>query len=315
MEKAKEVLNKTTNHELLTLSPEDFTLAIKKDFGLDISNVEQIEQGYSSQVYKVLIDGKTAFIKTIDKPDIYPVEVLGYGILSDLKIPAPTVIAYQDHPQTIGHPTIILSGAEGTQLSKTELTPNEEDTVYEEMGNILKKIHQVKLEGFGRLKAEDGKLRGRFESWNQFWESLDRRYQDDITALREQGLLNEEELRMLDEARSEIGSVDIEQGTLIHRDMHRGHVFVTEDKITGIIDLGALEAGDPRYDIAMSMVFQDPKQQQAFKKGYGELADDPFVNKYLLCIAARKIMFRAEKGKKHGIEEAIKAFRCATISP
>ena len=298
-------------HHLVTLETEDFISAIKKDFGFDISDVEKIEQGYSSQVYKVLLNGKAVFIKINENPQVFPVEILDYDVLEDLGIPVPAVIAHLDHPSTIGYSTIILSGAEGTQLGQSDLSGEQEDAIYRQMGVILKKIHEIKLEGFGRLIVKEGKLRGKFDSWDQFWETVERRYQNDLATLKERGYLTESELKILDEARREINSVVIEQGSMLHRDLHRGHVFVTGDKVTGIIDLGGLESGDPRYDIAMSLVFQDPKQQECFRKGYGELAHDPLVDKYLLCIAARKIVFRSGQGKKKGVEEAMAAFRQA----
>jgi fructosamine-3-kinase len=298
-------------HRLVVREPAEFIAAIQKDFGLEISNVEKIEQGYSSQVYKVLLDDKTVFIKINENPQIFPVEVLGYDILKELGIPVPSVIAFQDHPPTLGYSTIILSGAEGVPLSTANLTQAEESLIYVEIGSILKKIHSIKLEGFGRLIAEGRGLRGKQNSWNEFWMQLEKRYQDDMVTIKEQGFLTEQELEVLDEALNKVSSLHIKQGSLLHRDVHRGHIFVTGDKVTGLIDLGALECGDPRYDIAMSMVFQTPSQQEHFKKGYGALAEDPLVTKYLLCIAAMKIAFRFRQEKREGVEEAVAAFRLA----
>lgn len=298
-------------HQLVTMGTEDFILAIKKDFKLDISDVQQIEHGYSSQVYKVLLNGKTVFIKINQNPDVFPVEVLGYQILKQQGIPVPDVITLQDHPQTIGYSTIILSSAEGIPLKDARLTPDQENTVFREMGAILKKIHEVKLEGFGRLVVKEGKLRGKFNSWNELKNYLENRYAEDAIKIKELELLTEKELEVFTAATKELGSVNIEHGSMLHRDVHKGHVFVMGDKITGLIDLGALEVGDPRFDIAMGMVFQNPLQQESFKCGYGELAYDPFVNKYLLCIAVRKIIFRINQGKMDGMEEAKEVFRRA----
>ncbi len=307
----KKIIN---SHHLVNFETPQFISAIKSDFGFDISEVEKIEQGYASQVYKVMLEGKEAFIKINENPEVFPVEVLGYSILKELGVPAPSVIDQLDHPGTIGYSTIILSGAEGTQLARVHLDQEQEESVYMQMGEILKRIHEVKLEGFGRLVVEEGRLRGKFGSWAELLASLQKRYEDDLEIIKERGFLTEKELEILDEARKEIALVDIKQGSLIHTDLHHGHVFVTGDKVTGVIDLGVLAVGDPRYDIAKSLVFQNPKQQESFKKGYGELANDPLVNNYLLYFAARKIVFRHGVGKKDGVETAITVFRQAVLN-
>lgn len=297
------------SHNLVTMEDPDFIEAIKIDFGLDITDVEKVTYGWSNQVYRATLEGKTIYIRINEKPHIFPIEIAGYELMREQGIPVPNVLAYEPNPKTIGFPTMILSEASGEQLGKAHIGAEQEASIYEQMGDTLRKIHNIKLKGFGLLKVEEGKLLGKFNSLTEFWESLRDRLQNDMVTLKDNNLLTRDEIGKLEEAFNEISAVDIPEASLLHRDMQSSHVFVRGENLTGVIDLDRLEAGDPRYDIAMSFAFQNEKQKQSFKNGYGELSDDPMVKKYLLYIAARKIIFRFKNGLTDEAGVAQKIFR------
>ena len=89
--------------------------------------------------------------------------------------------------------------------------------------------------------------------------------------------------------------MDLEKASLLHTDINIAHIFIEVNEISGVIDLGRLTAGDPRYDIACSLVFQNRREQESFKKGYDEITNDLMVNKYLIKIVIDKIYFRSKK--------------------
>lgn len=307
---------KVESHNITGMKPEEIAVAASADFGFNISDVEKVTVGYASEVYRATLDGRPVFIRINNDPDVFASEEIGYEIFHELGIPVADVIAYQKNPPSIGHPTIILSAVEGIELSKVELSVEEEAGVYEEMGRILRDINSVELEGFGRVHPDNGTLVGNYHSWVEFRERVDGRLQKDIDYIREHQILSEEEIELVQAAHTEIASLDIKQGNLLHRDLHHGHVFVKDGKVSGVIDLGSLEVGDPRYDIAMSMVFQTPEQQEAFKKGYGPLAEDSMVKKYQLTIAFKKIVFRHKNKRQKMFDQTIRSFKdlCTTYT-
>ena len=93
--------------------------------------------------------------------------------------------------------------------------------------------------------------------------------------------------------------------------MHTNHIFVKGDSVTGIIDLGGLSAGDPRYDIANSLLFQNNREQEHFKRGYGKLSEDPMVNKYLITIVIAKIFFRSKDEIKGNVKALLPILKSA----
>ncbi len=297
------------SHNIVKLEEWQFIEAVKKDFDLEVTDLEKVTSGWANQVYKASLNGETIFIRMNKKTEVFPVEILGYELFEQQNIPVPEVIAYQEHPQSIGYPTMILSAAEGIDLVKAKISPEQEEKIYEQVGEILRKINEIKLDGYGALEVKDGKLKGKFDNWKDSWMSSEEHFYKDAEILNGSSLITPEEFQKLEEVYREIGSLDFGQASLLHRDVHSTHIFIKGDKVTGIIDLGRLEAGDPRYDIAMSLLYQNNKRKEAFKKGYGDLADDPMVTKYILSIAAMKIAFRFKNKLTDSMEEALRVFK------
>ncbi len=279
-------------HNITKLEGNSLEKAIRDDFGFEIKNSEKITKGYQSQVYKANLENEIVFIRINKDRRVFDAEVLGYEAFKKQGIPVPEIIAYKANPSSITQPTMIMSSAEGNAMSESNLSLEQKDIIYEKIGELLKKINEIKLEGFGKLIVKDGKLCGEFNDWNSYWESRRNHNDKGISFMLENGFITEQEAQKVKKIFEDVSSSKIEGSSLLHRDMHHGHFFVNGSDITGIIDLGALMAGDPCLDIAVSLVFQNEREQVFFKKGYGKLSDDPIVNKYLLIILVDKILFR-----------------------
>jgi aminoglycoside phosphotransferase (APT) family kinase protein len=288
-----------------------FELVIKHDFRLGIKCAEEVHHGFSNQVHKATLNDKPIFIRTNKDPEIFPVEILGYEAFKEKGIPVPNVIAYEEKPGIIGYPTMIMEAANGIALNQANLTPEQEEKVYENIGNLVNKIHQIKVKGFGPLSAERGNLKGKLSTWEEYWTpKIESTYQD-LVFLVDKQLLTEQEAELVRASLKKSNAFSVEESSLLHRDIHRSHVFVTGDQVSGVIDLGLMIAGDPRYDIAYSFMFQNEQQQEAFIKGYGNLAYDPAVNIYLIAIAIGKARFRYNNGLQEGAEKAVDKLRQA----
>lgn len=280
------------SHNLVNLEGHNLENAIKGDFGITITETKKITKGYSSQVYSARLGEQVIFIRINKDRRVFDAEVLGYEAFKKQGIPVPEIIAYKANPSSIAQPTMIMSSAEGRAMSESGLSIEQKDIIYEKLGKLLKKINEIKLEGFGKLIVKEGKLRGEFNDWNSYWESRRNHNNKGVAFMLENGFITEQEAQKVKKVFEDVSSLKIEESSLLHRDMHHGHFFVDGSDITGIIDLGDLMAGDPCLDIAVSLVFQNERNQVFFKKGYGKLSDDPMVNKYLLIILVDKVLFR-----------------------
>ncbi|MCX6755487.1 MAG: aminoglycoside phosphotransferase family protein [Candidatus Nomurabacteria bacterium] len=299
-------------HNISSLEGKELEKAIKNDFGFEITNTEKITKGYSNQVYKGNLENKNVFIRMNKDPRVFEAEVLGYKRFEEQGIPVPKIIAYKENPSSIGLPAMIMSSAEGNIIPELKLSPEEKDIVFENVGKLLKKINETKLKGYGPLKVENGELVGKFSTYKEQDESRGEYNKKVFDFAVEKNYIIGEDIEKVKKVYEEISLLNIgNQTSLLHHDMHRGHFFVKGTEISGIIDLGALMAGDPRYDIAISLAHQHPREQEAFKKGYGELANDPMVNKYLITVLVRKIFFRNKDHVKGNVEALLPTLKDA----
>lgn len=290
-------------HNVTRLEGNSFERAIRDDFGFDVKNSEKITKGYQSQVYKANLENEVIFIRINKDPNVFEVEQLAYKIFKEKGIPVPKIISYKKKPISIGQPTIIMTSAVGENISEAKPSQEQNDIIYEHLGEILGKINETKLEGFGQLVVKNGTLVGKFSSWNEYCKSRDEHHKRALDFCVNNNLVTNEEADKIKNIYKEIEQLDLEKGSLLHVDLHHEHFFVQGSDVTGIIDLGSLMAGDPRYDIAMSLVFQNRRQQEHFLKGYNsDLAYDPMVNKYLITILIRKLYFRSKQEIKGNVD-------------
>lgn len=285
-------------HNIVQLEGDALVQAVKDDFGLQIENPEKIIRGLSNQVYEATYHGEKIYIRINKDANKFKVEIEGYKIFENQGIPVPKVIAFKESPNSIGQPTMILEAAQGKEINKSGLSKTEKEEIYENVGALMKKMHETKLEGYGSLDFADGVLSGRFSSPAEFWKSKDTEHAQVLRFLVENSFISDTEAKKLKQVYEEIAMLDFGVASLLHLDIHSAHIFVEEGKVSGIIDLGGLTSGDPRNDIAMSLIFQNAKEQEAFKRGYGELAYDQAVIKYMAVIAARKAQLRTKRGQK-----------------
>lgn len=291
------------SHNVANFEGNSIENAVRSDFGFDIKNAEKITKGYSSQVYKANLENNIVFVRINKDPNVFEVEQLGYKIFEEKGIPVPKIIAYKEKPISIGQPTVIMTSAIGETIDEAKPSQKQNDIIYKHVGEILRKINETKLEGFGPLIVKNNALVGKFASWNEYCKSQNEYHNKALNFCIDNNFVTNEEADKIRNLYKEIESLDLGKGSLLHKDMHQGHFFVQGSDVTGIIDLGSLMAGDSRYDVAMSLVFQNSRQQEHFKKGYNnDLVNDPMVNKYMITIIIRKLFFRSKQEIKGNVD-------------
>jgi aminoglycoside phosphotransferase (APT) family kinase protein len=293
------------SHNVAKLEGNSIENAVKSDFDLNIKDAEKITKGYSSQVYKANLDDSIVFVRINKDPNVFEVEQLGYKIFEEKGIPVPKIIAYKEKPVSIGQPTMIMTSAVGQTIDEAKPSQEQSDTIYENVGKILSKINETKLEGFGPLTVKNDVLVGKFANWNEYCESQNEHDNKALNFCVDKNFVTNEEANKIRNLYKEIELLNFGKASLLHKDIHQNHFFVQGSEVTGIIDLGSIMAGDPRYDIALSLVFQKPRQQEHFKKGYGELANDPIINKYMATIIIRKLFFRSKQEIQGNVEKLL----------
>lgn len=278
------------------------------DFQLAIWNVQRVLEGSENLVLRADSPEGEVFIRINQDQTIFPIEIAAYALFASHGIPVPRVLGYSERSMIEGYSMMVLTKAVGEPLGKSSLGRDQLRKLYSKAGEVLRKIHEIQVPGFGRLSYVGGVLSGTSSSWGSYWAS-----RDDLNAnfrfILQQGLMGDEEYQRVLEIFEEMKQTSIERASLLHRDFSSDHIFTDEREITGVIDLGDIMAGDSRYDIATSLVFLKGDQRKAFEEGYGELAGDPMVLKYLLFVAASKLAWHRRRHSTEGVQRMQQVLR------
>lgn len=286
--------------------------ALADDFGIQSENLAVIsDKGDNSEAFSADFEGRKIIIKTVkDDQGTYPVEEASLKLLRKHGIPVATCLGYREKVKYLNQPMIVQTAVAGMSISHSP-EAKKSPKVYAAIGEMLKKIHEIKLEGFGKLKVRSGQLHGKSSSWKQ---SLLEHNPNgvsfaDTTYLVEHGFIGQAEARKIGDVFDEVLELDLPQASFLHNDVQEGHIFVDGKKITGLIDMGGVSAGDPRFDIAKTHFYLPRRFWADFDSGYRELSQDPMVAKYFLLVAARKVIYRHSNNFIHRIPEAVEILK------
>ncbi len=282
--------------------------SISQDFGMNIRNLQRVQIGYSNKVFKGILGQEVVYVRIQKDKSLYPVEEAVYKALENQGIPVPKILAMDLNPKNLGSATMIMESAKGTPLGEAKLSVSQRNLVYEDAGKVLKRMHQIKLPSFGKLSLKDNQLVGQFQSFNDYMKA-GATDESNFKYAGDNQLITAEEYKRVLEIWEKISNLSVQQAVLSHNDFHGVHVFTDGNKVTGVIDFTDARGEDPRWDLAMAMFFQNPQEREAFKKGYGDLTNDPVLKDYLIFVAVCKLGWRYKHGHLNSADNSLKVFR------
>ena len=139
-----------------------------------------------------------------------------------------------------------------------------------QLGTYLRRVHSVRLDGFGFIDTEllsrTGILRGLDPGYADYFH---KRLGDHLNYLRQHDLLSPidsmEVERLFEQHASRL---HLANGVLTHRDMALWNVLGTPDCVTAIIDWDDAVSGDPADDLGVLRCFYDDDFIGPILKGY-----------------------------------------------
>ena len=169
-------------------------------------------------------------------------------------MPAPEVIAID---RSAAVPYLVLRKVAGIPLLDDRLPLELAVKAAGQAGALLRRLHETKLAGFGWADREHfrrtGEVRGKSESWP---EEISAELEPALQELVTSGALIPEQARsMRDEMQSAMRAAEaITEGAFLHGDLGRMHIYVDpeEGDVTGLIDWGDVQVGDPVWDLAIT---------------------------------------------------------------
>lgn len=188
-------------------------------------------------------------------------------------VPAPGVIALDTSERIFPGRFAIFERVAGVALSGLRPQLDERRAILHEVGRVLKRIHGVRVDGgYGRLDdnvyLRTGKVRGMHTGWigGPALDALGYVARRDLLASGDCEAIQ----RLFDEHRDVLFRNPEPQ--LLHGELDATHTFVDPStmRVTGVIDFGDRESGDPAWDVAAIGVWDGHEALRYVVEGYDE---------------------------------------------
>jgi aminoglycoside phosphotransferase (APT) family kinase protein len=252
-----------------------------------ITMVRTIDAG-QNQTYQVVFDDETSVILKVGTrfPSVFRAEpAIMRRVKRTTEIPVPEVSAIGD--DRLGYPYAIYEFVNGTTYSSmTDMSPAVQQQLCREAGDYLAQLHQIEFAECGGIDCAD----------NTLTVTRPHTYPDALSQslARQIDLLGRTRFADLCAALESAGdaclaTIAVENicPALVHGDYRLDNLCVAPDadRVTqAVLDWERPTAGDPLWDVAMTLallvdqygIASDRRStlRTAFRRGYGEIADD-----------------------------------------
>jgi len=238
---------------------------IEKNTSIKVSDFVKITDGYDSEVYdiglfmvKIRQDGDVPYacirwvVDKCKEQNVKTVNIIHYGKILDKDIMIEEKIHGQPLPSNL----------------------------YEEAGAELKKIHNIKVDGFWRMH-ENGKFD--FDNYKDVAGSFTRDRMDEMPLICAGGVFSHDHIEHMKNVLYEAEKLDV-SAVLCHGDYAPRHILCGEH-INGIIDYGNFHGGSRYVDLTYFSLNSEEKYFDKFIKGYGEIDENELrLNKIMLLM-------------------------------
>jgi aminoglycoside phosphotransferase (APT) family kinase protein len=223
---------------------------VQKAMGAHIEQITRINKGQSNEVYFIDLKNGSFVLRIVKGLDynIFAIERWAMQEVSRRGVPVAAILAqdsvvdrdeviyYQIQEKLAGEPMddLLAQGKIGRERS-ARLT--------EQAGELLAAIHSVPISGWGRIIRPD---HGTYESFEKRIHALQEDLEKFDKALTQFSSLGVPRFEEVWQELRYLKSFALSKPVLLHYDLSPDHIFVdSNDRITGIIDWGAVQGGDP----------------------------------------------------------------------
>ncbi|MCA9912730.1 MAG: aminoglycoside phosphotransferase family protein [Anaerolineae bacterium] len=211
------------------------------------------------------------------KPITYGVELSILQALNPRGLLVPAPIATSEPPnavelEDVGFPWAVTRSVWGTPIGKHSLTVQ----AAEQLGKLLRALHDLPCTGYGWLRINEqgwygeqsSALAGARERWaeNALWPLDSSTLESHIVAQLAPDLLpalRDAQQRLIEAASEGIGAI-------CHTDLHRGHLYMRGEFLTGLIDFGDVAILPPAWEFAILAVFYGWSSVREILRAYSE---------------------------------------------
>lgn len=248
----------------------------------NLGNVNSVRVG-------TLASGKEVVIRCHPKGVLngyFHAEAAGSRKAKEAGLPSYDTLAVHDYEGGDDFAFHVLEKLSGTAIKMwLEAHPSDEAKMLPQIGRMMARLHQVKVDGFGPFdneRAKSGELVGLHHG---FSEAVRAGLSFNLDVLQKENVLSGKQVTAIAELFSDANPLlALRQAVLVHNDFADWNLLTDGKDVTGILDWDECVAGDAVSDIACWSTFFDPERLEGFLEGYWQISEKPanFQDKFEL---------------------------------
>ncbi len=212
--------------------------------------VERVEQGVSTYVYRVRCDDLVSYVRVLPEEGAsFAPEVSAHRWLRERGVHVPDVISFEHRNEALGRSVMVTTEIKGASMTHCA-DPHALHGILGAAGRDLAIINSLPVQGFGwitRTSSEVQQLAAEHPSCRAF---LSEYLERDLALLANAQIFKQNEVAAIQHALSEHDAwLDGEQAGLAHGDFDVTHIYQDGGRYTGIIDFGEIRGTDLFYDV------------------------------------------------------------------
>ncbi len=256
--------------------------AVKQYSDKEITSLKPLSKGHINEMYAIKLKGgkELIFRAYNEKWKARKEEFVYLDIAAHIDVPIPDVYEVDDSLKHCKKAYMIMSKLPGDTISRVYKKTNNKK-LFEQAGEILAKLHHVKLPKFGWIVGNQ--IHPAFHQWKDFvWHDISLKMERLCRVKHIESYKHEVE-QYFNTYACYLQQVDVP--SLCHRDFHPSHILAHKGKITGIFDVEWALAGHTESDFLKLELWtftKYPKVRDAFFRGYlkqGYISDDYHIRK------------------------------------
>lgn len=252
------------------------------DAQTNLGNVNSVRVG-------ILASGKEVIVRCHPKGvrnGYFHAEATAAHKAKEAGLPSYDTLAVHDYEGGDDFAFQILDKLSGTAIKKwLDAHPDDEAALLPQIGKMMARLHQVKVDGFGPFdneRAKEGELMGLHQTLG---EAVRAGLPFNLDVLTKESLLTAEQTTAITKLFGDDNPLlASSQAVLVHNDFADWNLLTDGKDVTGILDWDECVASDAVSDIACWSTFFEPERLKDFLEGYWQVADKPadFEDKFEL---------------------------------
>jgi aminoglycoside phosphotransferase (APT) family kinase protein len=260
---------------------------VAEEYLSNIISVDRVSKGWSTYVYRVTADSNTYYMRFLPEDASFAAEVLAHNILLDKGVTVPRVINFEHRNETTGLSVMITEEIPGVCV-EDEWPRDDLRGILREAGRQIARVHEVSVDGFGWIdRTSYDKLKAEKCTFQDYFTGF---LSSDLQTLKRYEFTDEERVHIADLMETTRRMLDIQDAVLVHGDFDISHIFHSNGRYSGLIDLGEIRGNNRLFDLATFAFVDRSPGRIAYSyvlEGYSEmtrLTDDDLYTTELMAL-------------------------------